>query len=461
MKPNDIILNKKAIKFLQDKSRFILNTGPTGTGKTFLSGFKTFLRVFNSPREHTMFAIIAESISTAEKMFIDDESSFVNIYHKDNGGVCDYKGGSKPHIIMDTPTGVKRIYLGGYGTARDYKRVLGLNLTGIHIEEISIAHDDFIREAFVRATRKGGGWIHATTNGGIPEQKFYVDYWDKSFYNKKYNETMPFEEMKYLQQSDKDFSYWYWGFKDSATQTEDDVKRLYSIFPEGSFYYNSKVLGIRGYVEGMLYARILNDIYITKHNQAGNNIHLQDINLLMIKEIIIGVDIGSGGGDSSAARTSAVMVGFTKDYQRAVILDRWRINGEFDYNDIVKGFWEWIAPYYSIFRGRISEIRVDSADPLFIRTLRNNNPYGIMIMGSIKDTIALRVRLKQQLIFQYRLLFSDLKGAQELKVNLSKIKSDGKDGQIDDGMEWIDDSDALDYALTPRKNSMMGVKWNK
>ena len=82
-----------------------------------------------------------------------------------------------------------------------------------------------------------------------------------------------------------------------------------------------------------------------------------------------------------------------------------------------------------------------------------------MILGSIKDTIALRVRLKQQLLFQYRLLFSDLKGAQELKTNLSKIKSDGKDGQIDDGQEWIDDSDALDYALTPRKNSLMSVWW--
>ena len=130
----------------------------------------------------------------------------------------------------------------------------------------------------------------------------------------------------------------------------------------------------------------------------------------MIKKLIIGVDIGSGGGDTSAARTSAVIVGYTKNHQRAVVLDRWRINGEFDYNDIVKGFWEWLNPYYSIFRGRISEIRVDSADPLFIRTLRNNNPYGIMILGSIKDTIPLRVRLKQQLIYQHRLLFTDLKG---------------------------------------------------
>lgn len=459
MKPNDIILTKKAVKFLQDKSRFILNTGPTGTGKTFLSGFKTFLRVFNAPKEHTMFAIICESISTAEKMFIDDESSFVNIYHKDDGGVCSYKGGSKPHIIVDTPTGVKRIYLGGYGTARDYKRVLGLNLTGIHIEEISIAHDDFIREAFVRATRKGGGWIHATTNGGIPEQRFYVDYWNKAHYNKDFNQTMPFEEMEYLEQTDKDFAYWYWGFQDSATQTEDDIRRLYSIFPEGSFYYNSKVLGIRGYVEGMLYARILNDLYIEKTNQAGNNVRLKDINLLSIKELIVGVDIGSGGGDDKAARTSCVLVGYTKNFQRAVVIDRYQVNGDFDYNDIVKQFWEWLSPFFSIFQHRIGEIRVDNADPLFIRTLRNNNPYGIMILGSIKDTIALRVKLKQQLIFQHRLIFTDLNGAQALKNNLAKIKSDGKDGQIDDGQEWIDDSDALDYALTPRKNYLMSVRW--
>lgn len=454
MKPNDIIINKKGRRFLNDQSRFILNSGPTGTGKTFLSGLKTFFRIFNSPKEKTMFAIVAESQSTAEKMFVDDEASFVNIFKE----ICDFRGGSKPHIKINTPTGGKRIYLGGYGTARDWKKILGLNLDGLHIEEISIAHDDFIREAFVRANRKRG-WIHATTNGGVPEQIFYTEFWNKATYDKEFNQNMPMQELECLTESNKNFKYWYWGFDDSTTLNQQDITDLYGLFPEGSFFYNSKILGIRGYVEGMLYARILNDIYISKDNQRGNNIHLKDINLLMIKELIIGVDIGSGGGDTSAARTSAVIVGYTKNHQRAVVLDRWRINGEFDYNDIVKGFWEWLNPYYSIFRGRISEIRVDSADPLFIRTLRNNNPYGIMILGSIKDTIPLRVRLKQQLIYQHRLLFTDLKGSQEVKTNLSKIKSDGKDGQVDDGQEWIDDSDALDYALTPRKNTLMSVRW--
>lgn len=454
MKANEIRLNKKGKAFIKDQTRFILNSGPTGTGKTFVTGLKTFLRVFNAPKEKTMFAIIAESQSTAEKMFVDDESSFVNIFDT----VCDFRGGSKPHIRITTPTGTKRIYLGGYGTARDWKKILGLNLDGLHIEEISIAHDDFIREAFVRASRKRG-WIHATTNGGIPEQIFYTEFFNKASYNALHNPNIPFQEAECLTGTDSNFSFWYWGFEDSTTLTQEDINDLYALFPIGSFFYNSKILGIRGYVEGMLYARILNDKYISKTDQAGNNVKIKDINLLSIKELIVGVDIGSGGGDTNAARTSFVLTGFTKDYQRAIVMDRGRVDGDFDYNDIVSQFWEWLSPFFSIFQHRIGEIRVDSADPLFIRTLRNNNPYGIMIMGSVKDTIALRVRLKQQLIYQHRLLFTDLAGSQALKNNLAKVKSDGKDGQVDDGQEWIDDSDALDYSLTPRKNSLMSVRW--
>ena len=69
------------------------------------------------------------------------------------------------------------------------------------------------------------------------------------------------------------------------------------------------------------------------------------------------------------------------------------------------------------------------------------------------------MQLKQQLLHQHRLLFTDSLGSQALKVNLSKIKSDGKDGHIDDGEEWIDDNDSLDYSLTPRMNRLMGRKW--
>ena len=382
MKPNDIKLNKKALALLQDKGRYILASGPTGTGKTFVIGFKTFLRVFNSDADKTMFAIVAESQSTAEKMFVDDDSSFVNIFNE----VCEFKAGKKPHIVVHSPTGIKRIYLGGYGTKRDWTKILGLNLSGLHIEEISIAHDDFIREAFVRATRKGGGkgWIHATTNGGVPEQIFYTEFWNKSAWDKELNQNMPIQEIEALKEEDHNFRFWYWGFDDSMTLQAQDIESLYSLFPKGSFYYNSKILGIRGYVEGMLYARLLNDKYITPDDQQANNIRLKDIKLMSIKELIVGIDIGSGTGGNKAARTVFTLTGFTKDYQRAVIFDRGRTEGEIDYNGIVEQFWKWLSPYFSIFRHRISEIRVDSADALFIRTLRNNNPYDIMILGSKK-----------------------------------------------------------------------------
>lgn len=455
MKANDIKLNDKGLALLRDTSRFILVSGPTGTGKTFLTGIKTFLRVFNAPPNETQFAIVAESQTTAEKMFVDDKSSFYQIF----GDVCDFKGGRKPHIEVRSPTGIKQIYLGGYGTKRDYEKILGLNLSGLHIEEVTIAHDDFIRESFVRALRLGSGWVHGTTNGGIPEQIVYTEFWNKSFYDKRYNTNMPIQEVEALKESDKNFKFWYWGFDDSTTLTEKNIKDLYNSFPVGSFYYNSKILGIRGYVEGMLYARLLNDTYINKDNARANNVRIRDMNILSIRELIIGVDIGSGTGKDQAARTVFTIVGYTRNYQRAVVIDSDIAKGEVDYNDIVRQFWAFANPYWSIWRHTITEIRVDSADALFIRTLRNNNPYNIMVAGSIKDTIPLRVQLKQQLLHQHRLLFSDTKGSQMLKYELAKIKSDGKDGHIDDNTLAIDMSDSLDYALTPRKHQLMSAKW--
>ena len=64
---NDVIITEKAEHLLKDNSRFILLSGPTGTGKTFIGGLKTFIRIMNQPKGRNVFAIVAESIGTAEK----------------------------------------------------------------------------------------------------------------------------------------------------------------------------------------------------------------------------------------------------------------------------------------------------------------------------------------------------------------------------------------------------------
>jgi len=104
MTPNDIILHDKHKAVLKDKSRVIFLEGVTGSSKSFIAGLAFYLRAFNSGKNKTQFVIAATSTTVAEKMFIDNPSSFVNIFNQ----VCEYKkqgtGGSRIEIRSEEHT---------------------------------------------------------------------------------------------------------------------------------------------------------------------------------------------------------------------------------------------------------------------------------------------------------------------------------------------------------------------
>ena len=58
-------------------------------------------------------------------------------------------------------------------------------------------------------------------------------------------------------QADERFRFYWFGFNDNPMIEEEQIQHLYDTHPVGSFEYNSKILGIRGFVEGMIYAKYL------------------------------------------------------------------------------------------------------------------------------------------------------------------------------------------------------------
>jgi hypothetical protein len=56
--------------------------------------------------------------------------------------------------------------------------------------------------------------------------------------------------------------------------TQEQIDEMYKIHPIGSFEYNSKIIAIRGYTEGLLYAPYIDDIWIDEHT-VGNRIKLK------------------------------------------------------------------------------------------------------------------------------------------------------------------------------------------
>lgn len=457
---NGIKLGEKAWDVIQDDSRYISLEGCTGSQKSLTADRLFHKRVYKSNKQKTQFAIIGSSGKVLEKNIIQNPLSFYNRHRfvpfkKKYIEVMKYykqgTGGSR--IEWNTKHGKKYIYFAGFDDKSRYKEILGMTLYGIWADEIQTAHDDFIGELFTRLARDGG-FLVTTSNAGLPDQKIYTDYLNKGRPSTKWALDVPLQTMQELNKATPDHRYrFYWfGFKDNPLMTDEQIEDLYRTHPIGSFEYNSKILAIRGYVEGLLYARYIDNVFISKNNHMGTNIHYRDVNHFSFVELLIGIDIGSGTEENKedTSRTVWAMTGFTKQYQRAVVVDADEAKGIVDYNEIIRQFNKWLMQFWTIYRGKIKAIYVESADPLFINTLRNNLQYPIPVLKSIKKTIKERRILKQQLLNAYRLLFSDLDGAQRLKGMLTKIKTDGKEGHLDDGKVWIDYNDCLDYSITPR-----------
>lgn len=453
MTPNEIVVTPKIKAILKDKARYMLFEGVTGSGKSFVAGLKIFLEICASGEKDTQFVVAGQSQSTIEKTIIDNPASFYNIFK----AVCEYKpaGVGGAHIKIYTTTGYKKLYFVGYRDKARWKDILGLTLAGIWIEEVNIADDDFVRECFTRAVRTGA-WIRATCNGAEPDRICYTEFFNKGRPLLEYEKEIPPSTIEELHKmpADINYRYWFWHFRDNPTLTQEQIAELYTTHPVGSFYYNTKILGVRAETEGVLYAHIL------------NNNHTFDIDRLNYNSLIaayVGVDIGSGGAEGTAqgnAKTVITLTGVSRGNQRAVVIDA-LFSEKVEQLKLIAEAEAWLRPYYYAMGNKLRGIYVDSAERTLIETWRNNKRLGIDVYGSIKQNKAVtgqtRVRLKEQLLLHSRLLFSNKPGAQEIKRLLGKVK--GKNGEtLDENMLWNDVNDSLDYSLTPRFHELLAYR---
>jgi phage terminase large subunit len=437
----EIWLTAKHIALINDKTRFQIIEGKTGSSKSIIGGIAAFHRIFKSPREDNQYVIAAASIDTLERMIIDNKATFFNVYNK----VCVYKsagiGGAR--IEVTTPTGLKKLYLVGYDNQARYKKILGLGIKGFIIEEAHVAPDGFISELFTRLYRNDA-WLYATMNAGLPDQMVYMNYFNKARPHPDWVHEVPSYMMEELEKlpADSNFRYWFFRFEDNPTMSDRQISELWGSHPEGSYEYNSKVLARRGFVEGLLYARLL---------ERAPEIRFEKIDDVGLSAIYIGIDIGSSNIGGSA-KTVFTMVGITRDADRVYIIDSKEVKSKYeepDYNEIVESFDSWLDTHWDKLGYLITQVRVDKSSPLFKNQLRNNSKYRLSVQSSTSGKIALRIVLKQQLLFQNRMIFTNLRGSSQVAIHLKRVRSDGKDGHVDENSVEIDYSDSLDYALEP------------
>ncbi len=454
---SDLTFTNKWIDALNDNSQVIFYEGPSQTSKTTLAGIKLVREAFKSPKGQTLFFLCGESSGTLYRNFIDKETSITKLFK----GAVRHIGGSQrggERIEIDVPYGneieTKNVYMVGYKTIASEDKILGGSPYLMLLDECNKAHDNFIKQAVTRVSSVGMKLI-ATSNGDDPDLTVY-SYLNACRPDERYKDDVPISTMEQmLEVEPKDnWTYWFFGLEDRPDKTDAWIKRMYNTHPKGSFYYNAFVLGIRGATDGVLYGHLLKKSHVVEESR---------VNFSSIIELQCGVDVGSGGSNETKdnAKTIFIITAYSKEYQRAIVLDAFE-SKEVSHAKTLLELKAFCQEWVNVFGYKFRSIWIDSAERALIETARAiDSPLrtlGVTIQSSIKNsktvTAKSRVSLKEQLIYNDRLLFNSREGALEVKRQLAKVK--GHMGEtIDDNMLHNDYNDALDYSLTPNMTRLL------
>ena len=431
---------------MADDSQILLLAGATGCSKSLVAGHKFADWLLNASKEETQFYIICENMGTGVRNILQNKDSSYNLFD-----FCreEYKAAKEGGIqfIFHGLHGDKTVYIVGADNKNAWSKILGSNPDGLWLEELSVLHIDCIREAFGRALSRRCKLI-ATTNGGLPTQEFYTEFMNHA--KVMFKDTVPAIELAEMIEDKPYMHYYHFNMEDDAPHlTEEEKDKLKELYPRNSFYYYSKILGCRGFVEGAAYAQLMD-----------KKIHLrdfEDINLNNLQEIMLCLDIGSNKDISRTdkASTIATLIGFSRGYQRIIVLECWKIPA-YSHDEIIKQCEEKIEWWWVRYMHKFKKIRIDSAESILINTWRERNRFSTLdIRGSIKHVagqidLVSRCQLKQQLLVQERLIWSS--HAIDSYNAHTRILLDEDGAELDLSVQDNDIGDSLTYGLTENWN---------
>lgn len=401
---DDVILLEKHKDIIKDRSQVIFAEGVTNASKSFIIGIAFILRILTEPDTRTQFVLSGESVPVLERMFIQNEASFYNIFKP----ICSYvsagQGGARIVISMGKGRPDKIIYLVGYDNKKRWHSILGLTIHGFNIEEINIADDEFVSEAFIR-TFRNGGFMYASCNGGDPDTPVYTDYMNKGRPLEKWAEQIPNETWEELNRSmpDNAFRYYFFTFDDNPTMTQEERHALINNTPKNSYQWKTKILGIRGIREGVIYANYMSrEKNIIKLDMLSDD--KADMAFLLprgIEVITIGQDVG--GTDNNVFTINV----FTKGYREHIVADMLEFN-DANHDQIWDAFVKWFTPYWEKYSIYIKGGFIDSAAKIMRLTMdsRMKTYFNLRCYGAYKYTIIQRVDAGVSQLDQARLLFT-------------------------------------------------------
>lgn len=401
---DQVILLEKHKDLIKDRHQVIFGEGVTNASKSFIFGIAFLMRIMETPNEQTQFFLGGKTLPVLEKMYIQNPDSFYNIFKP----ICTYtnagQGGAKIIVNMQGAKPDKIIYLAGYDNKNRWSDILGLTIYGFDVEEINIADNDFVNELFIRVFRNGG-FLYATSNGGDPDTPVYVEHLNKCRPTKKWEHQVPKETMTELERCipSEDFVYYFFNFEDNPTMKEEDKRKLIDNTPKNSYQWLTKILGIRGIREGVIYAN-----YMTREKNiihldmlSNNQDDMDFLNKHGLEVMTIGQDVG--GTDNNVLTLNA----YTSGFNHQVVVDFFEVNN-INHDQIWNEFVKWFAPYYEKYSMYIKGDFIDAAAKIMRLTMdsRLKLHYGLRCYKAYKYTIIERIEAGQTLLDQGRLLFT-------------------------------------------------------
>ena len=378
-----------------------------------------------------------------------------NLLHSDGLGLMD----QFPDIQMEKePIGgyyitipgfdgnIKKVLLVGYAKKDQWKKILGKTIGVELIDEVNLASEQFLDEAFARQASADNPLTIYTLNGDDPKHYCYQKYIN---YCKPLG-TVPASILADMNKfpNKKGWYYMHWTMNDNPAMTPEKIERAKQIYPIDSYYYTIKILGERGIAEGLIYS-----LYAT--NQSRYLVKKED--LPPLSHINIGMDFGGNGSAHTFVAT-----GFNMQMTDLYVLRSKRLPAKdvtpdklYDEFEI---FFKTVQKFFGI---RAMNVYCDSAEQTLISGLKNrvlSQGIAAVIKNALKKQIKDRIEFEQLALSLVKIHILD-EGTESFQDAFRTAVYDSRDGhtseRLDNGTTDIDTMDAFEYSIEADMKSIM------
>ena len=350
--------------------------GTPRSGKT-TAGTMRFARHLLTSRDNNHL-VTAYSAEQAYRLIMDGDG--MGLRHIVAGHCRTSHDDSGAHLLIQLPSGEKKVYWKGGGKADSYKAITGMSLGSVYFCEINLLHETMVQECLRRTYAARDRWHIADLNPPSP-----ADPCIKNVLNVQ------------------DCRYSHWTCRDNPILTPERLAEIEAACKKSPFLYKRDWLGERVIPEGVIYWMFSPERHIL--NRIPEDFH-------PVEAFVAG-----DGGTTDATSIAFFIAGFfgdpyfgEKDYRLYMVGDWYYDGGQMAMSDQAKHICGEFLPYMrSKYRMRESDVYIDPA----CKALRLEiEKFGIMTSGADNNG-------------------HDIKGSSKgLKVGVEMLQSAINDGKF-------------------------------